>query len=179
MLPAVPHLATQQVKRAWRQRQGMALEPFGNPPPQSQQHLRTQRQAGDYAELRPVSMPTDARAGIIADQQSLDEPLGVETCKSAHLLAQRQQPRWERRRLVQPAPVEVVTVPERGRQPLALPPLELEGSERRVIDMTDQFCRLGGSDELLGEPQPGRERRRRHREQVWLVVTHRTPRYMG
>lgn len=68
---------------------------------------------------RPVLVPADARAGVVADQQGLFELLGRETRESGGPSFQRLEPIRERIGRREPAGLEIIAPAERsGRLPV-------------------------------------------------------------
>src|SRR5690606_30086656 len=92
--------------------------------------------------LRPVAMPADPGAGIVADQQRGPERSRVHPDLRREVLAQREQPVRQRRSLADAAAREVVGRSVVRRQALAAPLAELERGKRRGVDPGGEpgFC---------------------------------------
>ncbi len=68
MLPFAADLAREQVERTRRELDAATFEAVAGAAAQAQDARRAERETEDFAVLRAVAVPTDARAGIVADQ---------------------------------------------------------------------------------------------------------------
>lgn len=141
-------LACQTIDRTRRQLGPGSIEAFGPTPAKPHGRRSAERDPQDMLEDWPILVPADARAGIVADQQRLDELIGIKFGNSRGALAQRQQPVRYRRRGACFAGREIVAPAERRSKPLAFPLLELEGLEPLAIDAGDESLLLLHLEEI-------------------------------
>src|SRR3984885_14191014 len=103
-------------------------------------------------------MPADAGAGIIPDEQRLNEVIDGRAGQLRGSLAQLQKPVRDRLCWRKAACVEVVTPPVGGRQPLAEPSLKSKRREFDAIDGGNECLLLRMSDAVLEQGQAGQAR---------------------
>lgn len=119
MLPVVSRLAIEMIDGSWRQRRGDAFEPIPLLATKAHGSRLAQRDADDMAENRPVTMPADPRAWIVANEESLDDLFRCEPGITGGARPDWQQPLrdWVGRR--ECAGFEIIAPAIAARQPLA------------------------------------------------------------
>src|SRR5207253_533401 len=113
-------------------------EPALPAPAKSERRGRAERDADDVLEQRPIAVPADPGAWIVADQQRMHELLRSESGEAGGLLADRQQPVGYRVCPPEARIVEVVAPAEGVGEPLAFPAVEPEGREPDRVDRADE-----------------------------------------
>ena len=73
VLPSMPRLAGEMIDRPRRQLCRRPIETAGPATPEPQRRRRSERDAEDMLEHRPVSVPANPGTRVVADQQGLDE----------------------------------------------------------------------------------------------------------
>ncbi len=126
----------------------MAIESVLPAPPQPQRGRRTQRQTGDMAEDRPISMPSDTRARIVADQQRLNELSLADREQFRRFAPYGHQPVGNRRGCRDLRGVEIIGPAERTGQALAEPTLKPKWGERQCIERGNEVRFGGGIDDV-------------------------------
>src|SRR5689334_1506766 len=120
-------------------------------------------------EDRPVTMPANSGARIVADQQRLYEVIRLEAGEPRRLLTQGQQPIRDRIGPAEGCCLEVVAPAKRGGQALSGPSVKTEGRQRLRVDGPDERLFLARGDKGFGLRQAWKTRsleqirlRRRH-----------------
>ena len=93
MLPLVPRFATKVVNRSGSQLGGGTIEASSAAPAKSHCRGGTERDADNVLEHRTITMPADPGAGIVPNEQRLNQILRGYMCEPRRLRTQRQQPR--------------------------------------------------------------------------------------
>src|SRR5690349_22662686 len=101
-------------------------------------------------EDRPVTMPTNSGARIVADQQRLYEVIRLEAGEPGRPLTQGQQPIRDRIGSTEACCLEVVAPAERGGQALSGPSVEAKGRQPRRVDGPDERVFLARGDKGVG-----------------------------
>ena len=106
------NLARQMINRARREFGLGSAEAAVGPLTQSKRRGIAERDANDVLEHRPVLVPADAAAGIVADQQGLDELIGREAGEGCGPRLHRLKPSRQRVGRREPAVLEIVASSE-------------------------------------------------------------------
>src|SRR5215472_10347124 len=109
-------------------------------------------------EDRPVAVPADGGAGVVADDERLDQLVGRKRREPRRPFAQGQEPVRDRIGRRQARIVKVVAPAEGARKPLSFPAMELEGRETGRVDRGGEHPFLGGRDDVVGLREAGEER---------------------
>ena len=158
MLPTFARLAAQQVERARGQLDAAAFEALSRAAAQAEHSGRREREPQHLAVLRPVAVPADARSGIVAGQQRLDERRRVAPGLRCEHGAQRLDPIRQRRGVGRAAALVVVGRAVVRGQPLAAPLPEAERFERGGVDMRRDRALDLRVDRVFDEQHPRRRR---------------------
>ena len=158
VLPAVPGLAAQMIRRPRRQGGGRAVEPARPATAEAHDRRRAERHADDVLENRAVAVPADSRARVVAGEQHLRERLRREPRERRAARPERQQPIGDRSRRRDLRGVEIVVPAERGGDPLAEPALEAERRERHLRHPRDEFRRRLRRDDAFRLGEAGQQR---------------------
>ena len=159
MLPVVSRLAIEMIDGSWRQRRGDAFEPIALLATKAHGGRLAQRDADDMAENRPVTMPADPRAWIVANEESLDDLFRCEPGIAGGARPDWQQPLrdWVGRR--ECAGFEIIAPAIAACQPLAGPLLVAEGRKARFFDPFDQRSLFARREKIIA-PRKARQERR-------------------
>src|SRR5262249_18480169 len=126
VLPLMSRLASQVIKGPRREGHGHAVEGAGSAATKPQFRLRAEGEAEDMAEDRPVAVPADPGARIVAEQRCLHELVRIEAGELRRSCAQREEPIRYRVGRPDAGVVEIVAPAERGCEPFTGPLMETE-----------------------------------------------------
>lgn len=106
MLPHLPPFAREHIAGPWLQHGLLPLPSISGLPAEAQAARGADRQRGDSAELRSVTVPASARPGRIFDRQHLLQAIHLDACEFGRSGTPWQESGRQRRGLLEPAAVE-------------------------------------------------------------------------
>src|SRR4051812_4449951 len=121
VFPIAPHFAAEQISRTRFKLDPGASETGGRALAEAHGRWRAKGDADHLVELRTVTVPADAGAGVVADDQGMREILGRQLGEIGSPLAEGQQPFRNRLAAGEAGMVEIVPPPKASGQPLAGP----------------------------------------------------------
>lgn len=153
MFPFMPRFALEEIDGTRGKLCGDAFELPAIAPPEPHRSRLPKRYADHVLEHRAISVPADAGARIIADEQGLDEIVRPKARKMRRSPLYGQEPRGNRIGWRKLPGLEVIAPSKAAGEPLACPLLVAKWVKTSLVDALDERPLLLRRDEviLLGE----------------------------
>src|ERR1700737_3582692 len=159
VLPAVPHRAMEQIRRAWFDMRGPALPATPHPPTQPQCARREKRHCDDIFIRRSVAVPADSSARPIFRHHELFKCFGRYATDLACNVGERRKVIGNARIGARFLACEDIPVPKAVYAAIALMAVKFKGLQRQLFESLNEALFVGGRYHIRDIAETGRQLR--------------------